>query len=61
MPIPEKTWKEKKQEQTARINQRLRSVRVLKPEFRKPGARFTDYNGDIHYYIASDGSRRRVK
>lgn len=54
-----KTWKEQKAAIDADLNHRLRG-RMLRPECNKPGFAFTATDGTA-YYIAKDGSRRRVK
>jgi hypothetical protein len=55
-----KSWKEQKAERDAEANRKSRRVFVPKPEFTVPGASFTDGYG-VQYYIAKDGSRRRVR
>ena len=58
--VPYKTWKERKAERDAYTNEQLKRVFVLKPEFNKPGMQFKTVDG-TEYFIAADGSRRRVR
>ena len=55
-----RTWKDLKAERDAYANEQAKRVFVLKPEFNKPGMQFRSVDG-TEYYIAADGSRRRVR
>jgi hypothetical protein len=55
-----KSWRELKSEREAETNAKLHRSFIIKPEFCTPYSRFQTMDG-TRYYIAPDGSRRRMK